>query len=289
MIIYELTQQIFNDLNNNFPDLNIGYEENGKYYVEEFAIDRLIQSGLAIDQYFMNNYSKATKSYLSKFAIYPYRILNLVADDFKNYPIENIDFTLHLKSEYALNKTGLIYDQRGRPISVDYEYNNTLYARRKFQFDLNEDTFFPERRREYLAYYREDDSLGDYFLIKDEKLTDPNKFNKVLSELRIARQNNVNKIELLVLTNVKTSNPNRSFDQVLFMVGEFWDDYSKALSNFVQVGIAKTPGLNDDKYIIDRIVMCATQNPTKYPFLNEPYYADHNYKLYEIMISILDY
>jgi hypothetical protein len=294
---YRFSKELYEQINSNFggqgfSGFNIGYivdEENEIYEIEKWYVEKLINELEGFNDWFFDNFSKSAISKLSENTIHPFRILNLVSDEFKNYPIENIDFTVHLKPDVALNKTNIEFDTRGRPIKVDYEFEGTLYARRTFEFNLNSETFFPERRREFLAYYREDEQLGDLFLIKDKKFDSQTEFDQILNELEMARTNNIKKVKLLILKNIEVADPTKTFEEILFQAGEFLDDYSKTISNFIQSGIAKTPNGGDKRYIIDKIIDDVTNSPAKYPFLNEPYFADTNYKLYQIIISILDY
>jgi len=294
---YQFSRELFDQINDEFGNdgfssFSIGYpinEEKTLFEIEEWYVDRLVENLDGFNQWFMDNFSKSAKNYLSENTIYPYRILDIVSDDFKFFPIENIDFTIHLPKDIALDKGQPIYDERGRPVEVDYYYQDVLMAKRRWVFDLNPLTFFPEKKKVYQCYYREDGSLGEEFLTKYETLDMEKKPQRVLEELEKGRNNNVKTLKILILRNLQVADPTRSFSEVLFMLGELFDHYAVQINNFINTGIAQSGTYSDEKYIIDMIFMDAIGNPTEFPFLQEPYFADNNYKLFEIMIALLDY
>ena len=287
MLIYEITQTIFNEINEAFPSKNIGYVENSKYYIEEIVIDRLTGNGINLNQYFINKFSKSAKSYLEPFAIYPYRVYELVNEDFKNYHIENVNFKHHLKSDIALIKQKPTFDDRERPIEVDYkDEDGRLIARCKFEFELEPITFFPKSKKVYLAYYRENDTLGDYFLIENEQYIDE---HKVFDELITARKNRIKKIKALVIKNYQVSDPTKSFPEILIETALFFKTVSKAVNLFEETGIAYIP--DDPDFLVNQVLILSQEvnGVLKYPFLNHPFYQDNSLTLEQVIISQVIY
>lgn len=290
MIVYKIDKSLHDMLETEF-NLGISYLcDDGSYEIEKPSLERLISNGVALDQFFVDKFDKNAESYLSDFADYPYLIRKYVSDEFLDFPIENIDFKIHLKSDCAVVKFDRNFSMNGKPEYVRYKINNDIIAKRKWEFIVNSVTNFPEDVKEYLAYYKSDGTLGDYFLIKHDNYDPIEDSDEIMTQLSRPRKNIVKQLKGLVYKNLSVADPSLSHENKLLMSAEFFNDYAAVLNVFIEIGVAQGPNA-DDNYIVNKIII--DMNPLdgilKYPLLSHPYFGNPSIKLYEVIIAKLTY
>lgn len=273
-----------------FEGFHISYKDEGLFIIDKEGIERVISNGLEIDEWFMSEFHKSSSSYLLQYLEYPFVILDYVSSEFKDYPIENIDFKNHLKDNVAVNKCERTFLMNGKPEYVKYKINGVLVAIRTWIFIVNSETGFPEDVKECLAYYRGDGSLGDCFLIKHEKYDPINDGDEIMTQLERPRKNIIKQLKGLVYKNISVADSALSHDQKLIMSGEFFRSYAAVINMFVEIGIAQGEN-SDDEYMVNKIVrdMIPENGVLKYPFLDHPFFANPSIKLYQVIIAKITY
>lgn len=285
MRTYKIPSEL-NDLIEENLKVDLCFEDDGEFFIEELTLERMQKNEIPIDQFFMDHFSKNAKNYLEQYAIYEYRVRELVKNEFKHNPIGSINFKDQLKDNVALVKNEPVFDNRERPVYVDYDFDDVLISRIKWEFTLNPENNFPSRKKVFLAYYREDNSLGEFVLIEDEKYKDP---RKILDDLEKPRENRIKKLKLLMIKNIEVSDPNLDYSQVLVKVSRFFVDYSSAINVFIKTGVSYDS--NDSNFLVNKILIDSdtSNGEAKYPFLNHPYFMDNSYTLGQVIISQVNY
>jgi hypothetical protein len=290
-MIYEISEDLHNQINDEFSGLNISCEIDDKYIINENGLDRIISGGVLIDQFFMNNFGENAKSYLSEFSVYPYRVYEYVNETIKDFPIENVDFKIHLRSDLAAVKCNRVFHQNGKPDHVEYKVEGILLARRRWEFTVNPDTGFPEDVKEFLGYYRENGDLGEYFLIKHNVYDLLSDADEIMTQLERPRKNIIKQLKGLVFKNISVADPALSHENKLMQTGEFFRDYLSVINMFTEIGIAQGDNPSDE-YMVNKIIR--DMNPDengilKYPFLNHPFFLNPRIPLYQVIIAKISY
>lgn len=289
--MYKINKELHDLVKENYPSLGLVWIENDEYFIEKFHLERCKgEPILGIDQYFMDNFGENADTYLTNFNVSPHRIMSYVSNHFNDYKIENIDFKIHLKSDTAVVKCNRIFHDNGKPNYVEYKIDGVYVARRKWEFIVDPVTSFPQDIKEYLAYYKENSILGEYFLIKHSVYDPMMDSDEIMSQLELPRKNIIKQLKSLIYTNLSVADPTMSHENKLKTSGAFFRDYADVINLFVEIGLARSSDPNDD-YVINRLERdsIADNGVYKYPFLNHPYFMDGMKTLVEVIIAKLDY
>lgn len=166
------------------------------------------------------------------------RVMDIVADDFKNLPPSKIDFRMHLLDNLYLQKD-VIGLPNGRPQKALYKYNNQLIAEIEFIFET--DAFnFMSRRIEKLAYYKKNGERSEQWVIADAFYDQGNPYHlrEIMKERSEARS--------LILEEVKAFlngvlaqyylPQGKTYLEILEIAGQFWAAYATPINGWINVG-----------------------------------------------------
>jgi hypothetical protein len=242
--------------------------KDGFIYLDEKTKGKYISFGLNLDTACQTLHTQNFSDYILDKTIESYRILNLVNDEFKDFPVENIDFKIHLKASIALDKTERKFSTNGRPEFVEYTYQGTKIAKRLIEFIVDDDTNFVQRRIEKLAYYRDDGAIGEYFTIKDKSYTLAKDGDLIMKERELSRKKIINDVKGLVITVLGIHNPENTYDENLHQASAFFKHHAGNISTFIETGVASKAEASEGDYLLDAI-----NSDTECPLLNYPTYG----------------
>lgn len=164
---------------------------------------------------------------------YP-RVFDQVDFEFKSYPVNKIDFTIHLQEGIVWSKS-LYKHPNGRPDKAVYSYNGVDMAEISWEFlDAPGGLFY--QKSQFLAYYNTNGTLGTKFLIK-KKLIDftvPNQLAESINERVVARSSIVDEIKAVCSGALQVATQ-QSLEQIILMIKPFWDATRQDRENFVEL------------------------------------------------------
>lgn len=251
-------QGIRDELRNQSSDYDsfeFGYlEDDGFYYICENLKDKYLQLGFDLDlavSNYLTSQSLAIETFLEFIGyrkITPYRILDLVSEHFVSYPIENIDFTIHLKRDIALSKDDQVFKVDGRPDYFIYYYNDQKIAKRVIEITADPLSNLMSHRKVMIAYYRQDDSLGEYFIVGDQPYN-MLKHETIIMEERVTGRKRIIAIVKGLIVKVLSVHhgANKTFNENLHQATEFFSVHDKNINIFIETGVVKKndPAQND--------------------------------------------
>ena len=171
---------------------------------------------------------------------YP-RVFDHVEKEFLSYPVNKIDFTIHLKEGIVWEKS-LYNKPNGRPDKAVYSYDGIPMAEISWTFyDASGGLFY--QREQYLAYYNSNGTLGNKFLIKKKiiNFTVPNQLAESINERVQARGSIVDEIKAVCSGALQVA-LQLSLEQVVNMIKPFWDSTRQDRENFIE--LASTDWMN---------------------------------------------
>lgn len=195
-----------------------------------------------------------------------YRIMDLVKDEFQGYEINSIDFKRHLKNDVALDKVVSMLPN-GRPEHSIYNYNNVNFA--KIRFEIQDNGSLMTSRKEYLAYYKEDGTLGPEALIKSNTLDFTKEF-----DLSVAVDERVNARKYIVkamkgyLSGILMQALGKSMGEIVALVTPYWDSCELERRHFEEFG---SSDWKDDLVALDVSAMnlaAPDMSVAPYPYLS---------------------
>ena len=212
----------FNDLTTYYTDTKIGIL-NGT--IATFSFDEV-----GVIPYSINDLNE----YLHEDDNSEYKIAQHIDIPFSDKRINLIDFTIHLKSDIALNKTTTILPN-GRPNYNIYSYDGIEYAKIYFEFEDSDGLI--TRRREILKYIKNDNSEGMSILIKDKTydMTNPSDASLVMSERIKARQSIVDSMNLFILGVMSNYNPTATQQELIISLTPYWNTTSVMRNNYINI------------------------------------------------------
>lgn len=166
-----------------------------------------------------------------------YRIIDLLNEDFKYLPIENIDFVRHVKADIALNKV-VTKGIDGRPIKSEYFYGDIIHAEIVFSFEATDDNILISRK-ETLFYYKENGQKSPAILIKSktfDPISNPTDAELVVAERVNSRQAIVSGINGF-LSGVLANALGITIPEVIVTIQPFWQEYEKDRLSFIDFGL----------------------------------------------------
>lgn len=164
----------------------------------------------------------------------PFRIMELINNDFKGLPLENIDFKHHAKRDIALNKH-VVMLPNGRPDKSEYFYNGDLVAEIRFSFQ--DQNYLMTEKKLHLYYVREDGTYSEPILIKHKIYdhTDLKDGSDAVKERIDAREEIVAGMKAF-LSGVLMQALNQTIDQVIITITPFWDETKANRDKFIEFG-----------------------------------------------------
>lgn len=240
-------------------------EDDGFYYTSEEFKNRIENNGVNLDNIFNTLFAQNFQAYCANKTINEFRIIDLVNDHFKEHRIENVDFKTHTKSNVALDKSTRKFSNNGRPEFVEYTYQGQKIARREFFFESDPETNFLTKRTEKLAYYRSDDTLGDFFIIKEKNYDLSKDGDLIMKERTEARSKIINDVKGVVISALGIHHgQNKTYQENLHEASSFFKSYANDISLFIETGVAKkTSGV--ENYLLDNINADAVTLLLNYP------------------------
>ncbi len=176
-----------------------------------------------------------------------YRVIALVNREFEQLKLENIDFARHLRADVALNKK-VSKLANGRPEKAEYYDGTDLVAVIEFDFTADAENLL-QRRREWLKYYKTDDTTSDPILIKD-KIFDPTDLvdGETVIEERVQARTSIVSSMKAFLSGVLMQGLGMTLPQVITTIKPFWDEYKVERDDFIELG---SPDWRDDLLAVD--------------------------------------
>ena len=170
-------------------------------------------------------------------SVYDYKISDLLEKEFDVFTISSVDFTQHLKGEFALDKR-LERDTDFRPLHAIYSDLGVDYARIRFEFTFHPEMGLMVDRKEWLAYYKTDDSLGTEFLISHRTfdLTNSEEFQQSTDEAIKLREDIVGHIKTTISGVVQALNPTFSIQEIINATDPFFQEYTDERLAFISIG-----------------------------------------------------
>lgn len=167
-----------------------------------------------------------------------YRIAPFVSDQFDDQPAYIIDFTKHLKPQFALSKE-LANSPNGRPMLATYTYEGTVYAERRWEFT---DMPVPQggtvlvNKKVILNYYKTDGTLSPDRILenKNYNLNSLSDLALIYSDRVQARQTIVDEINAFV--NAVFASAGMTDAQVAAMVQFVWNESVMERDDYVDLG-----------------------------------------------------
>lgn len=244
-----------------------GYlDDDGSYYLEEKTKDLYLDFGIDLDVVCNDLYAMTFEQFIADKLISPYRILNQVNMCFRNLPIENVDFKRHTKANIALDKSERKFNSNGRPDYFIYTLDGVNYAKRLVEIVSNSETNFMEKRTEKLAYYREDDSLGNYFIIKDKNYILGKDTDLIMEERILSRKKIINDVKGLVVGALGLYyGATKTYDENLHEATLFFKLHADNISLFIETGVSQKQDPSDSDYLVDAISNDASTVFLDYP------------------------
>jgi hypothetical protein len=166
------------------------------------------------------------------------RVLDHVADQYKNLPSPKIDFRAHLRENIYYQKN-LIMLPNGRPQKALYSYEGVLIAEIEFIFEV--DAFnFMTRRIEKLAYYKRNGTITEQWIIADDSFDRENPYHlrEIMKERSEARSLILEEIKAF-LNGVLASfyvPQGKTYQEILEIAGQFWAAYATPINSWINVG-----------------------------------------------------
>lgn len=218
-----------------------------KFMLEIDAQSKLLLAGTKLDVngltlYFANEITSADEAAFDTFvyshdgtAPSPYRIMQYINDEFKGYPIENIDFSRHLKAQYALNKKVTMLPN-GRPAKSEYFDENNVKVS-EISFEFQDQNYLMVDRKEWLKYFREDGTACDPVLINHKiyDLSNVKDGAEAIQERIEARSEIVSGVKAF-LSGVIMQALGQSIEQVIATITPFWDETKTNREKFIEFG-----------------------------------------------------
>ena len=153
-----------------------------------------------------------------------------------DWPIDAIDFTLHLKPEYALNKK-LTRSPNGRPLEALYMHEGTIMAKITWNFEVDDNNFLT-KREEFLQYSKIEGGFSEPILIKTKEydiLTNPVDAELVIAERETARKSIVNSINIIV-SGILVQALSQTIPQVTALTRNYMNSTKVEREAFIEVG-----------------------------------------------------
>ena len=170
-----------------------------------------------------------------------YKIQEIVGDNFDSYPVNDIDYTVHLQPEISLDKTTSRRLSDFRPeykhAYLEVDGVDVVYARQRFAFEIAESGLMTSRTI-YQAYYLNDGTLGKEFQIKYKSWNHerPSDLGEVVAEQAKLRVDVANYIKSLVLKAVIGMNPNFDTEDAITEASKFFLAYDSQRVAFIEIG-----------------------------------------------------
>ena len=164
-----------------------------------------------------------------------FRIMGLINDEFMNFPIENIDFKRHVRSDVVMEKKVSMLDN-GRPEKSSYYFNDELIAEIHFVFETTPENLMT-KRTEVLYYFRDNETKSEPITLKSKTydLTDSYEGALVLKERIDARVTIVENLKAF-LSGVIMQATGQSLVPVINMIKPFWDECKIKREDFIELG-----------------------------------------------------
>lgn len=171
------------------------------------------------------------------FNIEEHRVIDIVDGQYDDYPVNLLDFKVHLRPDIALDKSLVRRQSDYRPEFAYYSHDGVQYARRRFDFTLAP-TGLMVTRDEYLAYYKTDGSLGTEFKIKTTTYdhTNIDDLGLAIEEQTKLRTDIVNHIKSMILGVVQTMNPTYNIHQIIAATLPFFNELTTERLDYVEIG-----------------------------------------------------
>lgn len=174
---------------------------------------------------------------MREFDISLYRVSDLVSASFDDYPINSVDFTLHLKPDVVLTKK-VVKSASGRPTVAEYRYQDELICKITFIFEVDPSTALVSRRKEVLNYLKKDGGLSPDVLLKDKtfNFSDPSDLEVAMREREDGRHSVLSQLKGMTIGVIQAYNPQMSSMDVVNLVRDFWDDTATERDDFIELG-----------------------------------------------------
>ena len=186
----------------------------------------------------------------------PYLIFDLVNEDFKGLPLENVDFARHLITSKALNKKTTML-ANGRPSKADYYDGATKVAEIVFEFTTTSENIMTERK-EWLYYYKVNGTKSDAILKKHKIFDSSDIYDGALAlEERVDSRRQILSSVKAFISGVMMAG-GLTLPQVITAVKPFWDEYKQEREDFIELGTSAW------KDALSALVLDATSGQTGY-------------------------
>ena len=174
---------------------------------------------------------------MAESVVHEYEIGGLVEDKFLDLPMHSLDFTIHLKPEFALSKD-VDYEENGRPMLAHYSWMDRELAQLRWTFTNQPNSYLMATRKEEVSYVKLDGTMGEWFTIKNQvfDMSKPHHRNRVLEERKNGRAFILSDVKAVVLGTLQAYNPTMSEEEVVELGGAFWELHSAGLSSFLDTG-----------------------------------------------------
>lgn len=169
------------------------------------------------------------------------RVTPLIDDEFISFPPSKIDFRRHLKENIYLQKN-VIMLPNGRPQKAIYSYDGGLVAEIEFTFEVNAFNFMT-RRIEKLAYYKQNDTKTDQWLVADDIYDPANPYHlrEMMKERSEARSMIFEEIKAFLNGVFATYYvpQGKTYAEILVIAGNLWNKFSTDIDSWINVGSPK--------------------------------------------------
>jgi hypothetical protein len=165
---------------------------------------------------------------------YKYKIYSLVDQSVRDLSHNMIDFRRHLLPNISLIKK-LTTKPDFRPDFADYEHEGVKYARLKWTFVNIPNSAFMYSRKEEIAYYLNDGTLGEYFTKKlDVYDMQNNAYDRitVINERKQSRISILDDIKTICISIIQALNPSFTEQDVYDNGGLFWSHFSASIDSY---------------------------------------------------------
>lgn len=165
------------------------------------------------------------------------RINSIIDDSFTYLRPEKLDFRRHLKNGVYLNKIVTMLDN-GRPDYCLYDYEGELYARVRFEFEVNPYNLLVSKKS-YLGYHNLNGDITVEYILTEEKndLNSLYGLQKAVKERYSARKYIFDEIKsyvnVILLMNFSST---MTYEEILMQGSLFWRDYSTAIDSWCNIG-----------------------------------------------------
>lgn len=169
------------------------------------------------------------------------RVMKFVDPKFLSYPIAKIDFRRHLKENLYLDKDVTTLPN-GRPQKAIYSYEGEVIAEIEFVFEVNAYNFMT-RRIEKLAYYKNNNTITEQYIIADDKydVANPYHLREMMKERSEARSMIFEEIKAF-LNGVFAAYyvpQGKTYGEILVIAGNLWNKFSTDIDAWINVGSPK--------------------------------------------------